>query len=198
MKKLFLSLIIMYLGCSCVTAQSVYDDYAAPKSEQTKETKEEKKARKEREKQMKAVTDSADYKFATAALRKGMFALTATRVELGNMGMMECGLNESTNFVYQQGNEGVVQIAFDGPNPGYNGFGGITCKGRVTTSKFSTDKKGNAHYDFTVIGESISAQINITVYAGSKQAMAYVNPIYAGSNMSITLHGELVPYKQGE
>lgn len=195
MKHLLISCIIAIATCTSTQAQSVYDDLApAPKEQQL--TKEEKKAQKEKEKQLKAMTDSVNYKFAGAALRQGHFALTANRVQLGNTGYTETCLNESTNFVYQVGKEAVVQVAFEGSDPGLNGFGGVTCKGTVTNEKYSEDKKGNLRYDFTVMGLNINAQVSITVYAGSNQAVAYVNPIFASSSWAITLYGELVPYKQ--
>ena len=195
MKKLLLCMIIACFGISYASAQDIYDDYKTP-AKQEKLTKEEKKARKEKEKHLQAFNDSVAFKFANAALREGQFVLLATRVELGNMGAMEYGLNDHTNFVYQVGKEAVIQIAFNGPNPGFNGMGGITCRGNVTNSKYSVDKKGNAHYDFSVFGSDISAQVMITVYAETNQAIAYVEPTFAGSNMSITLHGELRPYKK--
>lgn len=197
MKKLILSLILMAMGCACVCAQDIYDEYTTP-AKQEKLTKEEKKAQKEKEKHLKAMTDSADYKLACAALRKGQFVLMATRVDLGNMGVAEYGLDDRTNFVYQTGNEGVAQIAFNNGSPGYNGLGGITCRGTVSGTRFTTDKKGNAHYDYTITGSGLSVQINITVYAGTKQAMAYVEPVFGGSWSSVTLHGDLIPYKQAE
>lgn len=195
MRHLIISCIIAIATCTCVQAQSVYDDLAPAPKEQ-KLTKEEKKAQKEKEKRLQAMTDSVNYKFAAAALRTGHFALTANRVQLGNTGYTETCLNENTNFVYQDGNEAVVQIAFDGADPGLNGFGGVTCKGNVSGVKFSEDKKGNLQYEFSVMGLNINAQVLITVYAGTNRATAYVNPTFASSNWSVTLYGELVPYKQ--
>lgn len=194
MKKLILSLIIMSLCCSYVLADEIYDE-APKKSEVTKKAE---KAQKDKKKQLQELTDSSNYKLACAALRKGMFALTATRASLGNMGYTEFGLNESTNFVYQQGKEGVAQLAFNNGELGLNGFGGVTCKGTVSGGNFSTDKKGNARYDFTIMGNGITIEVNVLVYAGSNRAEARVEPVFGGSWSAVTLYGELVPYKQGE
>ncbi len=166
MKKIILTLIIACLGWTAVIAQDVSE-----------------------------LQGQVDFKFATAALRKGTFALTATRIDLGNMGIYECGLNERTNFVYQLDNESVVQVALNNSDPGLNGFGGITCKGNVTGANYSVDKKGNAHYDYNITGSSISAQVSITVYADGKYAMAYINPTFGSSRQAITLYGDLVPYR---
>lgn len=194
MKKYLLSLIIMCLGCNCAIADEIYDE--APK--QATLTKEQKKAQKNKRQQLQAATDSADYKLACAALRKGMFALTATRASIGNMGYTEYGLNESTNFVYQQGKEGVAQLALNNGELGLNGFGGVTCKGTVSGGNFSIDKKGNARYDFTIMGNGITIGVEVLVYAGSNRAEARVEPVFGGSWSAVTLYGELVPYKQDE
>ncbi|MCQ2288081.1 MAG: DUF4251 domain-containing protein [Muribaculaceae bacterium] len=191
MKRIILSLIITCLAWSGLAAQDLYDDYNTPKQEQVS-----KKERKEKEKRLKAANDSADFKFACAALRKGHFVLMATRVELGNMGAMEYGLDDHTNFVYQVANEGVAQIALNNGMMGLNGFGGVTCQGNVSGTKFSTDKKGNALYEYNINGTGLTVRVNITVYAGTKQAIAYVEPILGSSWSSITLHGELIPYNK--
>lgn len=202
MNKFITILTVMCMGCAWSAAQESFKESSTTitqvkeDSKPRKETKEERKARKKREKELKAAADSADFKYATAALRKGYFVLTATRIDLGNMGYSENCLNETTNFVYQQCDEGVVQVAFNTSALGLNGIGGITCRGKVTNAKYREDNKGNAHYDYTVVGNNISAQISITVYAGSKAAKAHINPIHAGANYSCTLHGNLVPYKQ--
>lgn len=196
MKKLFFALIIMGLSWSTINAQDVYDDYMTPPKENI--SKAERKAQKEKEKRLKAATDSADYKLACAALRQKQFALTATRVDLGNMGYSEYGLSENTNFVYQVGNEGVAQIALNTGELGLNGFGGVTCKGLINGEHYSEDKKGNVSYDFTINGNGVTVQVNVYLYAGSKNAYARVEPVFGGSWSAITLHGELVPYNKGE
>ena len=190
MKRLIYCLLLMVMCCQTTMAQDVYDDYLAKPEKQT-----DKKAEKNRAKELQALTDSVDFKFACAALRKGYFVLQATRIDIGNMRAIESGLDENTNFVYQQGKEGVVQVAFPGADPGLNGFGGITCRGTVTNGNFSIDKKGNAHYDFSIMGD-INAHVMITVYAQTKRAEAFIDPTFESSNMAVTMYGDLVPYKR--
>lgn len=192
MKKLLFSLIFMGLAWNSVYADEIYD--AAPKA--TAMTREQKEEQKIKEKRLKEMTDSADYKLACAALRKGMFVLMATHVDLGNAGYAEYGLDENTNFVYQQGKEGVAQLAFNNGSLGLNGFGGVTCKGVVSGEKFVIDKKGNANYDFTITGNGITLLVNVMLRAGSKRAQARVEPVFGGSWSAVTLYGDIVPYKK--
>ncbi|MCF0181828.1 MAG: DUF4251 domain-containing protein [Muribaculaceae bacterium] len=193
MKKIILSLIIACVGIMNVNAQDLYDELNTP-TEPGRVLKE----KQHDDADISELADSVKHKFAGAALRKGMFALTATRVDLGHSGCYDFGLNESTNFVFQQGNNAMVQVALNTADPGLNGFGGITCEGHVSNPKYREDKKGNIYYDFTVMGASISATVSITVYKGSNYAQAYVNPIFESSAYSITLYGNLVPYKRDQ
>jgi len=54
------------------------------------------------------------------------------------------------------------------------------------------DKKGNIRYTYSITGEDISAQVDITVYAGTDYAQAIVEPTFSGPR--ITVNGRLVPY----
>lgn len=196
MKRMLLTLVIMLLGCTVMTAQDeIYMDAKdAAKTEVL--TKDQKKARKDKEKRLKAMNDSVAWKKAVRVVEDGFFALQATRINFGVAGHIESGLDESTNFVYQQGHEGVAQFALNNGALGANGMGGVTCKGNISGKNISYDKKGNLHCDFTIMGMGLDVRVNITVYKGTNDAEAFVEPIMGGAWSSLTLYGTLVPYKQ--
>lgn len=194
MKKLILSLVIVTVGCTWMTAQNNNDANNSPKQE--KLTKEVKKAKKQEGTQLHAKAGSVDFKVATDALSKGEFVFMATRAELGT-GKDKSPLDERCNFVSQNGKDGIVQYTFK-----YSGlssaseFGGVNCKGMVSGEKYSTDKKGNAHYDYTLAGDGVTLKVNVLVQVGSNHAVVRVEPIVGyGPNM-VTLYGELVPFQQ--
>ena len=97
-----------------------------------------------------------------------------------------------TNFVLVQGDKAIVQLAFNNGFSGLNGLGGITVEGSINNRKTKVSKKGDISYDFSVNGTSISAQVYITVYKNTNQAMVYINPNFNSNSM--TVYGPLIPY----
>ena len=154
-----------------------------------KATKEEQKAR---EKQLKQRVDSLGHAKAAMALERGYWVLVADRINVGYTAYTASGLDGNSNFVFQQAQEGLVQFAFNHSNPGTNGMGGMTMKGRVGNVEMRTDKKGNIRYTYSLVGEDINAQVDITVYAGGDYAQAIVEPAFSGPRL--TFNGRLVPY----
>jgi len=49
-------------------------------------------------------------------------------------------LSPSTNFVYVDGDEAIVQLSFNGLS-GWNGVGGITIKGKISKYSYESDNK---------------------------------------------------------
>lgn len=196
MKKMLITFAIILLGCTVMAAQDeIYMDAKnAPKTEVL--TKAQKQERKKKEKRLKAFNDSVAWNKAVKVVEDGYFVLQATRLNMGNMGRIESGLDESTNFVYQQGNEGVAQFALNNGHLGANGFGGVTCKGNISGKNISYDKKGNLHCDFNIMGMGLDVRVNITVYKDTNNAEAFIEPIMGGAWSSITMYGSLIPYKQ--
>jgi hypothetical protein len=124
-------------------------------------TREEKKIlRKERKKQderMMTINTSQ-------ALHSSQFILKADRV-MGRDGLM-FNVNPRINFVSVQGDEAYVQLGSD-TGIGYNGVGGVTLKGKVTSFKLDQEEKnGNYFVQLSTIGTggglTISMHVNVT------------------------------------
>jgi len=63
-------------------------------------------------------------------------------------------LNSSTNFVYVNGDNAIIQLAFD-HLVGWNGVGGITVKGKITKYEVKYDEKNKPIYmNMTIQGSS--------------------------------------------
>lgn len=152
-------------------------------------TKQEMKAR---EKRLKERVDSLGHAKAGAALERGYWVILADRINVGYTGYTASGLNGNSNFIFQQAGEGMVQTAFNQASPGLNGMGGMSLRGNVSGVKMDVDKKGNIRYTYSMTGKDISAQVDITVYAGTDYAQAIVDPTFGGPR--ITINGRLLPY----
>lgn len=168
---------ICLLFAICTQAQVTDDIYL---------TKQEVKAQK---KQVKQRVDSVGHAKAMAALEKGYWVIQAERIY---MGYMMTGLNESSNFVFQQGNNGMVQFALNTGYPGLNGMGGMTLEGRVNNVKTRTDKKGNFYYTYNIFGQDIDAQIEVMLSHDSDYAQAIIIPTFSGGQF--TYYGRVQPY----
>lgn len=147
--------------------------------------REERKAQEERQ-------DSLQFSQAFQAINNKAFTLEANQVvfKYGQTAFV----SSNTNFVSVNGDQAVVQIAFNIPAAGPNGLGGITVQGSVSGYQVTTDKSGNVYVAMNVIGAAISATVNITLYSGSNQASVTVNPNF--NSNQLTLNGQLVPSSQ--
>ena len=152
-----------------------------------------KMTRKER-KALQARVDSMLHARADSAMLDSAFVLEAGEV------MFKRGytahVTSSTNFVSVCGDRAVVQVAFNVPWSGFNGMGGITVEGRISQYERKTDKRGNVHLTMGVLGNGISAQLFITLWAGGNKASVSVQQnFYSGR---ITLNGVMVPFDESE
>lgn len=184
---------ILLLVCAlCVQGQEIDDIYAPKTSSGISPSSSAVKQQKSREQQLKQRVDSLGHAKAAQALERGYWVLLADRINVGQMSYTATGLNPNSNFVFQQSQEGLVQTAYNQADPGFNGMGGITLAGHVGNVRLRTDKKGNLYYSYSLVGEDINAQVDVTVYAGSDYAQAIVQPIIDGPRL--TFNGRLVPY----
>ncbi|MGM9803655.1 MAG: DUF4251 domain-containing protein [Muribaculaceae bacterium] len=136
--------------------------------------------------------DSLAHIHALQALKDMKFVITADRISFGPRGNVFTNPRKETNFTYVVGNEGVVQFAFENGAMGFNGLGGITCKGTVSSPKLSYDKKGNAKLSYTIFGTGVNATVFVTLYNGSDDAQAVVSSnLHSGS---LTIYGKVQPY----
>lgn len=152
---------------------------------------ETKKERKERIKKDHQIVDSIFNLKAVRAVQDGYFVLQATEVR-GSGGAYSLGLNNNSNFLLVQGDKGIFQVAFNTPNPGANGLGGVTLHGRINKKDIRQDKDGNTIVGFSMIGSKMNASVTITIYKESDQAIADIYPTMGYGRFS--LRGRLVPY----
>ena len=147
--------------------------------------REERRAQEERQ-------DSLQFCQAFQAINDRAFTLEANQVvfKYGQTAFV----SSNTNFVSVNGDQAVVQIAFNVPSAGPNGLGGITVQGSVSGYQVTTDNTGNVYVAMNVMGAAISATINITLYSGGNQASVTVNPNF--NSNQLTLNGQLVPSSQ--
>lgn len=129
---------------------------------------EKKKIRKE----IRRIEDSLLYANASLALQNKNWVLEANTLQSKSGYTIQ--VNSTTNFIMVEGDKGTVQLA--SPNRvGYNGLGGITLQGNISSYNVKTDKRGSVSVDFIVIGNGINASIFITLYPGSNQGSAAVS-----------------------
>lgn len=199
--KRYLILLFLALFVTSVASAAVYDDVYSDGNDSVelsivkpaKPSKETKSERKAREKMMREHQDSISYMRACNAIKAGYFVVLADRLTMGRMGYTVSDINSNANFVLMQGDGGMVQVAFNGPNPGPNGIGGFTVSGRLSGKNVSVDKKGNVTVDFHVFSSQVNAEVFVTLYSGCNRAMATVMPTFNSGR--ITIYGNLVPYR---
>ena len=92
------------------------------------------------------------------------------------------------------GDEAVVQVAFNNSGFGPNGLGGITVEGTVSSYQLKENKKGNITLTMNVTGVGISARLIIYMTKGSNRASVEISPNF-NSNRT-TLSGVLLPNDQ--
>ena len=133
--------------------------------------------------------DSIMFLMAEKAVIDKGFTLEADKVEFkyGQTAFV----NSNTNFVSVNGDNSVVQLAFNIPLSGPNGLGGITLDGKVSNYEVNKDKKGNVDISMNVMGTGISARVTISLFAGSNRASVTILPNFNSNR--ITLVGVIVP-----
>ena len=165
---------------------------------QSKRTEREKTWRMERLRKraearaMEQHQDSIAYQAALLALKEGSWVLETNNVNFAN-GITRF-VSSSTNYIGCDDGDGTIQTAFTNFTYSPNGLGGVTLQGDIFNVHMSMDKDGNAFYNFSIQGNSISATVNLTLTSGTNQASAIVYPNFGGQ--SITFDGYLLPYEQ--
>ena len=194
--KFALSLILVAIMAmpSVATAQN-YDDVYVIDETAPIPANETKKERKERIKKDHEIVDSVFHLKALHAIQNGYFVLQARQVR-NSYGQYEMGLNDNSNFLLMQGDKGIFQVAFNNMVAGANGLGGVTLHGRISKLDIKGDKKGNAIITYNMIGRNMNAYVTITLFKGSDQAVATIDPTLGRGQ--ITLRGRLVPYRNDD
>ncbi|MBM6758633.1 DUF4251 domain-containing protein [Bacteroides mediterraneensis] len=145
-------------------------------------TKAEKKALQEK-------IDSIQHAEAIKAINEKEFTLEADQVvfKYGQTAYVTA----NTNFVSANGENAVVQVAFNIPAAGPNGLGGVTVDGKVSSYEVKTDKKGTTYLSMNVMGIGISARLDITMPKGTNSATVTISPNFNSNRL--TLNGVILP-----
>jgi len=159
---------------------------AATAQEQVPLTKQEKKALKQEQKRQNEAIMARN---TAEALKSGRFVLKADQMR-GRGGYM-MNVNPTTNFVAVEGEEAYFQMA-SVTGVGYNGLGGVTLKGRITSFEMNQEKK---HGSYTIMMNTVGNGGNLTIVIKTNKtgemASASVSSNY-GSR--VELSGVLVPW----
>lgn len=145
-------------------------------------TKEEKKALQEK-------IDSIQHAEAVEAINAKKFTLEADQVvfKYGQTAYV----TSNTNFVSVDGEDAVVQVAFNIPVAGPNGLGGVTVDGKVSSYEMRTDKRGTLYLSMNVMGVGISARLDISMPKGTNNATVTITPNFNSNRL--TLNGVILP-----
>ena len=135
-----------------------------------------------------------DFQAAIECIKKGSFVIEVDQL-LFPQGLTKF-VSSYTNFVSMNQDEAVIQIATSYFNPGPNGLGGITVKGKVSDVSMTTDRKGFVYYNFSVQGMMVSATVNIQLLGDGNRATVTVYPNFNNNNLTMT--GVVVPYSQSD
>ena len=200
MKKILITLSAIITMGLCATAQTpdeveiVTDDNVQLEIITPAEpVKESKKEKKEREKWMRQVQDEAAFAKASNSLRRGYFVLVADYIEHGRSGYRHFNINPNSNFILAQADDGIIQFALNTGNPGINGLGGWTGKGQVRNKRIVYNDNGDVFMQYHMVGSSANVDVDITLFHGSKYALAHVS-----GTVNFTIYGELLPYRDKE
>jgi hypothetical protein len=132
-------------------------------------TKQEKKALK---KEQKIQYQAMLVKNTSEAIASGQFVLKADQIR-GRRGTMMM-VDPTINFVAVQNDETFVQLGSQS-GMGYNGVGGITLRGKITSMKIDQDKKHGTYYiAINTVGTSGSLTISMRISPTGEMASATV------------------------
>lgn len=188
--KRFLFLItavLATLSVNDVNAQNVDTNLC---NETTMTKQESRKAAKAAHKAAVKAENEQLYKNALQALKDGSWIIEVDQIVFPR-GLTKF-VSKTTNFVYINDNQSVVQLALTHFNPGQNGLGGFTVQGNPSKITMSNGKHGIIYYNFNVQGVAISATVNVQLTGDSNRATVTIYPNF--NNNNITLTGNLVPY----
>ncbi|MCU0410037.1 MAG: DUF4251 domain-containing protein [Bacteroidales bacterium] len=148
-------------------------------------TKEEKKALKKKEKEQFEKMLIAN---TSESIKARYFVLKADQIR-GRGGDL-INVNSSINFVAVEGEEAYVQMGSES-GLGYNGVGGITVKGKITSFKVKQEGK---HGTYNIVMNTLSSSGNLTIMMNvnvtGENASAVVSSTWGGR---VEFNGNLVP-----
>lgn len=158
------------------------------KSAEKKRIKTEKKQKKEAQKIARLEAEQQQTLKVLSAVKDKKFVLEANTIR--DKYGKTYNLSSNINFVGRIDDKATVQIGLDGLM-GWNGVGGITVTGNVTSEEDLFDKKGNFYgQKFRIQSTAGFAEIRIEVSSGGN-ASAYVSTMNTGGQLIFT--GTIVP-----
>jgi len=154
--------------------------------EQVPLTKQEKKAMRQEQKRQSEVILSRN---TSEALRTGRFVLKAD--QLRGRGGYVMHVNPTTNFVAVEGEEAFVQVA-SASGIGFNGIGGVTLRGKITSFEVEQGKK---HGSYTIVMNTMGTggHLNIVININKTGEMASAT-IRTNYGSRVDMNGVLVPW----
>lgn len=155
--------------------------------EQVPLTKQEKKElRKEEKKQKEAILT----KNTAEAIGTSQFVLKADQIR-GRGGYM-INVDPTLNFVAVENDQAYVQLGSP-TGIGYNGVGGITLRGKITSTSMHRDKKNGGYFiTMNTMGPAGSLTIFMHVNVTGEMATASVQSNWGGQ---VEFNGHLVPWE---
>ena len=148
---------------------------------------------KEREKRLRDLEDDVAYAKACNSIRRGYFVLVADYIQIGHAGYRRYDIMPNSNFILVQGDDGIIQYAFNTGNPGSNGLGGWTGKGHVRNKTVKYLDNGDVVVQYLLLGAHVDRTVQITLYHNSKRALARII-----DGPEITFYGEILPYRDSD
>jgi hypothetical protein len=179
MKKIMIALAVLMVSVSVIAQEPVTNKTRAEKKAERKELREK------RRKELAVTTEGA--------ISSGNFVLKANQLRdrYGRMMMV----NPSMNFVAKRGNDGFVQFGAE-TGIGYNGAGGVTLRGTITSYKMVRNTKHNGYnIIFTVNGTFGTITVNVSSNDTGEMANARVQTTW-GNQLSFS--GAIVPVLYSE
>ncbi|MDX9772510.1 MAG: DUF4251 domain-containing protein [Bacteroidales bacterium] len=123
------------------------------------------------------------------ALRSGCFVLKADQVR--GRGGYAVNVNPTINFVAVEGEDAYFQLA-SSSGIGFNGLGGITLRGRITSFKMD---QGNKHGGYNIIMNTIGTGGNLTIMMSVNKTGEMASAMVSNNwGNRVDLNGSLVPW----
>ncbi len=171
---------------SIISAMLVLLTLAAMAQTKVPLTREEKKVmRAEKKKQTEAMLSQV----TADALRSGCFVLKADQVR-GRVGYT-INVNPTINFVAVEGQDAYVQLA-SSSGIGFNGLGGVTLHGRITSLDID---QANKHGAYNIIMNTVGPGGSLTIFMNvSKTGEMASATVRTNWGNSVDMNGVLVPW----
>ncbi|BDD02155.1 hypothetical protein PEPS_44350 (plasmid) [Persicobacter psychrovividus] len=148
---------LMIVCLSSFTLFSVTTESENNKQSKRQIRREQRKLRKE-----KAKEEAEKMAILTAVMVENQSFILEANMLFDRYGNTE-NVSASTNFVSVTPERGVLQLAFDDLDFGFNGLGGITCAGQVTKYDYKKLKHGGYQVQYSIFGANGSFDVSMSI-----------------------------------